>query len=100
MDVVEFAERFMNVKLQEWQKEHIRVLEKLPRDAKIVMAPHGRVYIYMTERSDAMLEGTDNILEEKENINEHQNARQPTYHSGYKSRIHAHDELDRSSSRC
>ena len=49
MDMIEFAEKFMNVELKEWQKEHLRVLEKLPRGAKIVMAPHGQVYIYVDQ---------------------------------------------------
>lgn len=55
MDVVEFAEKFMNVKLQEWQKEHIRILEKLPRGAKIVMAPRGRVYIYVDQPTKELI---------------------------------------------
>lgn len=97
MDVVDFAEKFMNVKLQEWQKEHLRILEKLPCDAKIVMAPRGRVYIYMLEETENMLEGTENMLEEKENVNEYENSGQPAHHNGYKSRIHAYDELDKSS---
>lgn len=49
MDVVEFAEKFMDVELKEWQKEQIRILEKLPRGARIVMAPRGRVYIYVDQ---------------------------------------------------
>ena len=49
MDIIEFVERFMNVELREWQKEHIRILEKLPRGARIVMAPRGRVYIYVDQ---------------------------------------------------
>lgn len=49
MDIVEFAERFMGIELQEWQKEHIRVLEKIHRGAKIVMAPNGRVYFYVDQ---------------------------------------------------
>lgn len=49
MDIVEFAEKFMNVELKEWQKKHIRILEKMPRGAKIVMAPRGRVYIYVDQ---------------------------------------------------
>jgi hypothetical protein len=49
MDIVEFAEKFMDVKLKEWQKEQIRILDKLPRGARIVMAPRGRVYIYVNQ---------------------------------------------------
>ena len=81
MDIVEFAESFMNVKLSDWQKEHIRILEKIPRDAKIVMGPSGRVYIYM-----------------KENCDGYKNERQPAYHSGYKSRVYVDEEHHRSSS--
>lgn len=55
MDIVEFAEKFMNVKLPDWQKEHIRILEKLPRGAKIVMGPHGRVYIYVDQPAKELI---------------------------------------------
>lgn len=55
MDIVEFAERFMGVELQEWQKEHIRILEKLPRGARIVMAPRGRVYIYVDQPTKELI---------------------------------------------
>lgn len=55
MDIVEFAEKFMNVKLKDWQKEHIRVLDKLPRGAKIVMAPRGRVYIYVEQPTKELI---------------------------------------------
>ena len=52
MDIVEFAEKFMNAELQEWQKIHLRNLDRLGKDAdiRIVMPRHvGRrqVYIYM-----------------------------------------------------
>ena len=55
MDIVEFAERFMNVELKEWQKTHIRILDKLPRGAKILMAPHGRVYIYVDQPAKELI---------------------------------------------
>lgn len=55
MDMVEFAEKFMNVKLQDWQKKHIRILEKLPRGAKIVMAPRGQVYIYVDQPAKELI---------------------------------------------
>ena len=61
MDIVEFAERFCGVELKNWQKEHIRVLEKLPRGAKIVMAPRGRVYIYVDQPTKELISnGTQN----------------------------------------
>lgn len=52
MDIVEFAEKFMGVELMEWQKIHLRTLDRLGKDAdvRIVMPRHvGRrqVYIYM-----------------------------------------------------
>ena len=52
MDIVEFAEKFMNVELQEWQKTHLRNLDRLGKDAdiRIVMPRHvGRRqgHIYM-----------------------------------------------------
>ena len=55
MDIVEFAEKFMNIELKDWQKEHIRMLEKLPRGAKIVMAPRGRVYIYVDQPTKELI---------------------------------------------
>ena len=55
MVIVEFAESFMNVELKDWQKEHIRVLDKLPRGAKIVMAPRGRVYIYVDQPTKELI---------------------------------------------
>ena len=57
MDIVEFAEKFMDVQLQEWQKENIRVLEKLPPDTdiRIVMGRHGKVYTYLSPRTQREL---------------------------------------------
>ena len=56
VDVVEFAEKFMNVELKDWQKEHLRILDKTRKDARIciTMPRHlGRdqaVYIYMNAK--------------------------------------------------
>lgn len=52
MDIVEFAEKFMNIELQEWQKIHLRTLDRLGKDAdiRIVMPRHAgrrQAYIYM-----------------------------------------------------
>lgn len=55
MDIVEFAEKFMNVELKEWQKKHIRFLEKLPRGAKIVMGRRGQVYIYVDQPTKELI---------------------------------------------
>ena len=64
MDMVDFVEKFMNVKLKEWQKTHIRFLEKLPRGAKIVMAPYGRVYVYIDQSAkERILNGQTNDCE-------------------------------------
>ena len=56
MDIVDFAEKFMNIELNEWQKKVIRTLDELGKDAKICinMPRHlGRdqaVYIYMKSK--------------------------------------------------
>lgn len=50
MDIVEFAEQICGAKLYEWQKEYLRILEKLPRGTKIVVGPKGRVYTYMDQK--------------------------------------------------
>ena len=55
MDIVEFAESVMNIELKEWQKEHLRILEKLPRGAKIIMGPRGRVYIYVDQPTKELI---------------------------------------------
>ena len=49
MDVVEFAEKFMNIELKEWQKEHLRALENLRSegDVRVVTGRKGKVYIYL-----------------------------------------------------
>ena len=65
MDIVEFAEKFMNVELREWQKIHLRTLDKLGKDAdiRIVMPRHvGRhqVYIYMDNLKELIPNGTPN----------------------------------------
>jgi hypothetical protein len=65
MDIVEFAESFMNVELQEWQKNTIRTLDEMGKDAKICIATPrhmGRdqaVYIYMKQK-ELILNGASN----------------------------------------
>ena len=61
MDMVEFAEKFMNIELKEWQKSHIRALEKLPRGAKIVMGPRGRVYFYLEQSVKELAQNGEKI---------------------------------------
>ena len=55
MDIVEFAEKFYDVKLTDWQKEHIRILERLPRGARLVMGRNGRVYIYVDQPTKELI---------------------------------------------
>lgn len=63
MDIVEFAEKFMNVELKDWQKEHLRVLyEKYSKngDIRIVMpknAGRTQVYIYMDQFKELISNG-------------------------------------------
>ena len=63
MDIVEFAEKFMDVELKEWQKEHLKVLyEKYSKDGdiRIVMpknAGRTHVYIYMDQLKELIPNG-------------------------------------------
>lgn len=52
MDIVEFTERFMNIELLEWQKRHLRALDKLRVNGniRIVAGKHGRMYVYMNPK--------------------------------------------------
>ena len=68
MDIVDFAEKFWDVKLADWQKEHIRTLDKLGKNARIhlTMPRHlGReqaVYIYLNTK-ELVLDGKTNDCE-------------------------------------
>lgn len=48
MDIIEFAEKFMNIELLEYQKVCLREFEKLKADGKIrvVTGRKGQCYIY------------------------------------------------------
>ena len=50
MDIVEFAEKFMNVELVDWQKTYLRTLDNLYKqgDVRIVVLPRsvGRMFVY------------------------------------------------------
>ena len=50
MDIVEFAEKFMDVELKEWQKTYLRTLDGLYKqgDVRIVVVPRsvGRMFTY------------------------------------------------------
>lgn len=56
MDIVEIAEKMYGVQLEDWQKDHIRTLDKLGKtaDIRIVMPSHnGRnqaVYFYLNAK--------------------------------------------------
>lgn len=56
MDIVEIAEKFMDIRLADWQKEHIRVLDKLGEKANIrVLVPNQSnrdqaVYFYLNTK--------------------------------------------------
>lgn len=51
MDIVEFAEKFMNVKLLEYQKAVLRAFDGLRLEGRIrvVTGRDGRSYIYLDE---------------------------------------------------
>lgn len=51
MDIAEYAEKLMNVELPEWQKEHLRTLDKLRFDGDIhvIMRSRKQVYIYLDQ---------------------------------------------------
>ena len=62
MDIVEFAEKFMNAELLDWQKEHIRLLYEKYRDddIRIVMpknAGRHQIYIYMNQCKELIQHG-------------------------------------------
>lgn len=57
MDIVDFAEKFMNIELMEWQKIQLRTLDRLGKDAniRIVMPRHAgrrQAYIYMNQTKE------------------------------------------------
>lgn len=57
MDVVEFAEKFMNVELFECQKKFLKDLEDFHSkgDVYIRMSSGGRVYIYLDRKTQKEL---------------------------------------------
>ena len=65
MDIVEIAEKFYGVQLADWQKEHIRTLDKLGNkaDIRITMPRHnGRdqaLYFYLNAK-ELILNGAPN----------------------------------------
>ena len=63
MDIVDFAEKFMNVQLPEWQKNYLRVLYEKCKDEKIhirVVKNHGRsqFYTYIENTKELVLNGS------------------------------------------
>lgn len=57
MDVVEFAEKFMNIELLEYQKQFLRDLENLRSDGdiRIVTGRKGQNYIYLDRKAQREL---------------------------------------------
>ena len=57
MDVVEFAEKFMNIELFECQKQFLRDLENLRSngDVRICYGRRGGVYIYLDRKTQKEL---------------------------------------------
>lgn len=52
MDIIEFAERFMNVEIPEWQKNHIRTLSELSRANNIYLVKGRRgFYTYLKSKT-------------------------------------------------
>lgn len=45
MDIVEFAEKVLGIKLLEYQKEMLRKMEELPRDAQLVAGRRGFILL-------------------------------------------------------
>lgn len=65
MDVVEFAEKFMNVQLPEWQKKYLRLLYDSGRDAKIHIcmpknAGRHQALIHINDTKELLSDGTTN----------------------------------------
>lgn len=48
VDIVEYAEKVIGVRLYDWQKKYLREIEKLPpqNNIRFVMDRGGRMYIY------------------------------------------------------
>ena len=62
MDIIEFAEKFMNVELLDWQKKHLMNLYELSRqtDIRVVMpkqAGKHQIYIYMNQTKELIQHG-------------------------------------------
>ena len=55
MDIAEFVERFFDIELRSWQKEHLRLLDEMRKNAdiRIVMPRHAgesQMHIYMNQK--------------------------------------------------
>lgn len=65
MDIVEFAEKMYKIKLSDWQKEHIRILDRVGKNTaiRVLMPRHnGRdeaVYFYLNTK-ELILNGKEN----------------------------------------
>ena len=65
MDIVEYAEQVCGAKLYDWQKEHLRTLDKMHNSGDIrVVMPKGsgrhQVYIYMNQLKELISNGRPN----------------------------------------
>lgn len=65
MDIVKFAESFMNVELKDWQKDHIRRLYEMSKDdvVRIVMpknAGRSQMYVYIDQIKELISNGATN----------------------------------------
>ena len=65
MDIAEFVERFFDIKLRDWQKDHLRTLDKMRKDAdiRIVMSRHAgesQMHIYMNNHKELFANGSSN----------------------------------------
>ena len=65
MDVVEFAEKFMNVELPDWQKKYLRLLYESGKDAKIYIrmpkdSGRHQALIHINNTKELFSNGTQN----------------------------------------
>ena len=65
MDIVEFAEKFCDVQLPEWQKKYLRLLYETGKDAKIYIcmkknAGSHQALIHINDTKELLSNGTPN----------------------------------------
>ena len=54
MDIIEYAEKVLDVKLADWQKDTLRTLSKLRKDSdlSVIMRKRNGIYIYKDHYSN------------------------------------------------